>query len=343
LNVHWADGSATGVGSMPGVDVREAVRLVLGELPDLPHLPELPERGPGADLTGRGLALLVDLHADVQPSGWRFTDAAGRDERRAESFLREDLDALEELAEGYVGPLKIQVTGPWTLASTVELSHGDKALADTGACRDLAASLAEGLASHVADVRHRLPAVSLLVQVDEPALPGVLAGTVPTASGFGRLRSVQPNLAEELLGKVLRALPEDVLSVVHCCAADVPVPLIHRAGAGALSLDLRLATDRPDRESVDNDLGEAIEAGLGLLAGLVPTAEDARLSDPAASVEPVRTLWRRLGLPPESLARVVVTPTCGLAGASPSGARVALETARSGARVLVDDPEGSLR
>ena len=343
MNAPWADGSASGVGSMPGVDAREAVRLVLGELPDLPHLPELPARGPGADLTGRGLALLVDLHADVQPSGWRFADAAGRDERRAESFLREDLDALEELAEGYAGPLKIQVAGPWTLASTVELSHGDKALADRGACRDLAASLAEGLAAHVADVRRRLPGARLLVQLDEPALPGVLAGTVPTASGFGRLRSVEPPVAEELLAKVLRGLPDDVVSVVHCCAADVPVALLRRAGAGALSLDLRLATNRPDRDAFENDLGEAIEGGVAFLAGLVSTVDAAEPSDPAASVEPVRTLWRRLGLPPESLARVIVTPTCGLAGSSPSGARAALETARAGARVLVDDPEGSLR
>ena len=70
----WPVGSATGVGSMPGTDVREAMRVVLGELPDLPHLPELPGRGVGADLTGRTVGLLLDLHAEVQPSGWRFVD-----------------------------------------------------------------------------------------------------------------------------------------------------------------------------------------------------------------------------------------------------------------------------
>ena len=40
---------ASGVGSHPGDDQRdfdEAVRLVLGELPDLPYLPEVPGRGP---------------------------------------------------------------------------------------------------------------------------------------------------------------------------------------------------------------------------------------------------------------------------------------------------------
>ena len=39
---------ATGVGSMPGEDFAESVRLVLDELPDLPHLPRFPrgERSP---------------------------------------------------------------------------------------------------------------------------------------------------------------------------------------------------------------------------------------------------------------------------------------------------------
>jgi hypothetical protein len=57
---------ATGIGSLPGTDLAEALRIVLGELPDLPHLPELPARGVGADLTGRAVAQLVDLYADVQ-------------------------------------------------------------------------------------------------------------------------------------------------------------------------------------------------------------------------------------------------------------------------------------
>ena len=76
---------------MPG----EAVATVLGELPQLPHLPELPGRGPGADLVGRTAALLVDLHVDLQPSGWRLVDRPGMDERRARAYLGEDLDELE--------------------------------------------------------------------------------------------------------------------------------------------------------------------------------------------------------------------------------------------------------
>ena len=49
---------ASGIGSMPGEDFAEAVRIVLGESPDLPYLPELPGRGVTAQMTGRTLALV---------------------------------------------------------------------------------------------------------------------------------------------------------------------------------------------------------------------------------------------------------------------------------------------
>ena len=170
---------ATGVGSMPGDDqpaFDDAVRLVLEELPDLPHLPELPGRGVTAGMTGRGLAVMASLGADLQPSGWRLTDSSGVDHRRARSLLGQDLDGLEEHADGYTGAFKIQVVGPWTLAATVEKPRGDKVLSDNGARRELAQALAEGLRDHVRDVRRRLPGVDrLVVQVDEPMLASVLA------------------------------------------------------------------------------------------------------------------------------------------------------------------------
>ena len=123
-------GVATGVGSLPGEDFAEAVRAVLGELPDLPHLPELPGRSAAAGMTGRAVAVLADLAADLQPAGWRLTDAPGRDQRRARSLLAQDLDVLEEQAQGYAGPLKVQVAGPMTLAATVEIHEENAKDAD---------------------------------------------------------------------------------------------------------------------------------------------------------------------------------------------------------------------
>jgi hypothetical protein len=327
-------GSASGVGSLPGTDPLEAVRLVFGELPDLPHLPELPARGAGADMTGRTAALLIDLHAEVTPTGWRLADRPGREERRAHSLLAQDLDALEEQAAGYSGPLKVQVAGPWTLAATIELKNGDKAVADAGACRDIAGSLAEGVARHVADVRRRVPGAQLLVQLDEPVLPGVLAGSVPTASGLSRLPAVDPASVEAAVHGVASAVDTPVL--VHCCAPGLPWALLRRIGVFGVSLDLSLV--RPDD---DEGLAELIEAGVLLFAGVVP-ALDQVPSDVRDTVAPVRALWRRLGLPAERLATsVVLTPACGLAGASPRHARAAMARCREAGRALVEDPEGS--
>src|SRR5262249_18056980 len=84
----WHPGTATGMGSLPGPDMAEALRIVLGELPDLPHQPELPARGPGADLIGRSAALLVDIAVDLQPSGWRLGDRAGVGLRRVSDMVR---------------------------------------------------------------------------------------------------------------------------------------------------------------------------------------------------------------------------------------------------------------
>ena len=99
---------ATGVGSHPGDDQHafdEAVRLVLGEPLGLAYLPEVPGRGATASMTGRSLAILEELGADLQPAGWRVTDASGIAHRRAVSLLRQDLDTVEELTQGYDGLL----------------------------------------------------------------------------------------------------------------------------------------------------------------------------------------------------------------------------------------------
>jgi methionine synthase II (cobalamin-independent) len=331
VDLPWPAGAATGVGSLPGTDPVEAARVVAGELPDLPHLAELPARGPGADMLGRTAALLADLYVDLQPSGWRFIPRAGIDQRRALDFLAWDLDALEAALDGYAGLLKVQATGPWTLAAGIELHRGDRALADAGAVRDIAAALAEGVARHVADVRRRVPGATVLVQLDEPSLPAVQQGRIPTASGFGALRAVG---AHELLDGLRAVVTGTGAPVgVHCCAGDVPLDLLGRSGAAFVSIDLSLVTTRQY-----DPLAQLVEDGVHLLLGAVPTAPDDRPVRAAAA--PLRTLWRNLSYPPETLAeRVVVTPACGLAGASPDTARAALVRAREVARALAEAPE----
>jgi methionine synthase II (cobalamin-independent) len=326
----WPVGAATGIGSLPGTDIAEAQRLVLGELPDLPHLAELPDRGPGADLIGRGAGFLVELPVQLYASRWQIAPRPGKDLRRTADLRARDLDQLTEQAGGYTGPFKIQAAGPWTLAANIDLPIGGRLLRDAGAVRDVADSLAEGLRRHVADVQKRLPGASIVLQLDEPALPAVVAGRVPTESGLSAYRPIDAPDAAGALRTV--GATAGVPVVVHCCAADVPLQIVRDAGAAAVALDLDLLTDL-------DPLGEALDAGLGLLAGAVPTRPPSGGGAPssAAIADRVRAVWTRLGFPVERLPRqVVVTPACGLAGAPPAYVREVLTACREAARRLSD-------
>lgn len=325
----WVPGAVTGVGSLPGDDPVDAAALVFGELPDLPHLPELPARGPGSGLIGRSAALLTELPVEIVPTGWRLAARPGLDLRRARDDLARDLDALEQTADGYVGPLKLQAAGPWTLAASLELPGGHAVVTDHGAVRDLVESLADGLRAHLADVAQRVPGAELVLQLDEPSLPTVLAGRVPTASGYGIVRAVEASTARQGLTDVLAAAAAG-RRVVHCCAPDVPIGLLREAGADAVSVDLSLV-GRADYDA----LGESVDAGVSLWLGVLdPTVEP----DRATARERLDRLWGELGFARDQLAVAVVpTPTCGLAGAPPALVRRLLESLRDLGRGLADE------
>ena len=318
---------STGIGSWPGADIGDAIKIAFAECPDLPYLPELPARGAYAGLIGRSTALLAGLAVDLQPAGWRLTDGSGREHRQALSTLRSDLDQLEEHAQGYAGPVKYAVAGPWTLAATVERPRGDRALADHGARRELGQSLAEGIAELVADMRRRLPEAQPVVQLDEPMLPAVLAGRVATASGFSRHRTIEPSEVSTALRYVVERADTRVL--VHCCAADPPVALLRGAGVQGVLVD----TDRLDRSAWDA-VGSALDAGLEIGLGALPTGALSMTPDEIA--RRVLNALRDLGVEPTRSGQLLLTPACGLAGANPDGAVRALRAVRAAAEIVTD-------
>jgi hypothetical protein len=326
----WPAGAATGIGSLPGTDVTEAQRIVFGELPDLPHLPELPARGPGADMIGRSAGFLVELPVQLYAGRWQMAPRPGQDLRRTADLLERDLDQMTEQGDGFAGTFKVQSAGPWTLAAAIDLQIGGRVLRDPGAVRDLTDSLAEGLRRHVDDVRKRLPRASILLQLDEPSLPTVLAGQVPTESGLSAYRVVSAPDAATALRTIVETVGVPV--VAHCCAPAVPLQVFRDSQAAAVALDLALLKDL-------DPVGEAIEAGVGLFAGAAPTSPppDGRALTGKQVAERVTKLWSRLGFPAARLPeQVVITPACGLAGASEPYARATLAACREAGRRLAE-------
>ena len=325
---------ATGIGSVPGDDPREAARWVADALPELPHVPELPARGPWASITGRAAGLLVDLPLEHELERWRTASAPGRDLRRSRSLLSEDLDAFEEVLQGFTGSVKVQVCGPVTLAATVELRGGDVLVSDPAALADVAASLAEGLGQHLDELARRFAGAAIVLQLDEPALPAATAGAIPRPSGWGTQPPVPRDVARSALGVVLESAESAGAStVVHCCAGDPDWSVMGASAADALSLDVQVL----DLAAHATKLGEWVDTGRTLWAGV-----DA--ADGDAARRRLRELRGVLGLEGERFASAVaLTPRCGLPGVTVPVAAATYAATRDLARWLQDGADGPER
>jgi methionine synthase II (cobalamin-independent) len=328
---------------MPGTDPAEAAATVAGELPDLPYLPELPKRGLGADIIGRTAGLLVDLAIETVPSGYRVTAKPGIDHRRTVELILRDLDAFQDAldrARSRPAAVKIQAAGPWTLTSGIELPRGHVVLTDRGALREFAESLGEGIARHADEVARRTGA-PVIVQLDEPSLPTVLAGALPTPSGLGTVRAIAESEARDILGRVIEAARAATGQpvIVHCCANRPPVGLIRDAGADAIALDATLLDGAP--AALADEIGEAWDSGTVFLLGVVPGVDPSAPLTLAEAAAPALRLVDRLGFARTILAeRAMPTPACGLAGATDAWAKRALALIRDVGKAFVEPPEG---
>ena len=180
----------------------------------------------------------------------------------------------------------------------------------------------------MAAVSARVPGAQVVVQLDEPSVPAVLLGGLPTASGFGKLPAVESQVVEEELTRLIGRVPAPV--VLHCCALRAPLDLFRASGAQALSFDLALVQDL-------DAVGTAVESGAHLFLGVVP-GTDTTLPAPKATASRLSAWWRELGFDAEQLhTAVTLTPACGLAGASPAYARTAMSHVREAAKYLIPE------
>ena len=193
--------------------------------------------------------------------------------------------------------LKIQLVGPLSLAAGLHLHNGERALLDHGARRDLAASLAAGVGGYLGRVAAAVPGARLVVQIDEPDIAAVLAGTIPTASGYRTLRAVAASETREAWRLVMDALraagaAEVVLSVPEI---EAPIELVLSAGADGIAVPLKALTNRQWEQ-----LAGAVEAGKRLLGRRTGGFRSARCRGwPIA--------WNRYGVPGTSWA---FPPSC---------------------------------
>lgn len=175
-----------------------------------------------------------------------------------------------------------------------------------------------GLRTHVAEVAQRTGA-TVVVQLDEPGLPAVLAGSLPTASGYGTVRAIAAPDAQDLLRDLVDGVDAPV--VVHCCADRPPIRLLAGTGAAAVGIDATrpaFAGGTAEPSALDA-IGETWDSGVPLFLGLLPGTTPSREPAIGDLARAGYDLADRLGFDRPRLARLAVpTPACGLAGASPA-------------------------
>jgi len=304
---------ATGIGSLPHDDARDAVDLVLRYHPRFPAAPQLPARSPLEGIVAQWARALPEVR--VAPDGSIAIDGAATASTPQPVF---DLDAHGGLLEflDVTGAMerppprvKVQIAGPLTLG--VALHHAGMPV--TRAFRR-GAEAARAWAIAVDElVAERLPDSTLLLFFDEPAL---VAWNDP-----------DPLLDHEAAVDVLSgalAAPSCATGVHVCGGGNRRLAL--EAGPHVLGVEVR------DDLVADADvLSRHLDAGGWIAWGAVPTDRPV-----GESSEP---LWRALasvwceltrrGCDPVLLrTQSVITPACGLAFHGPTQAERALRLAR---------------
>lgn len=314
---------ATAIGSLPHPDPAEAVRVILGSIPDAPIWPQLPAGGLNEQMEvqySEGIPrVVIDREKQrmyIDTTGDTSMDLAGF----YESFLADDLEAFRitpafsqgiyalesalQAAGGRRPFVKLQTTGPISFGLTI-VDETKRAIFYNAEFVDV---VVKALAMKCRwQIRKFRPyAERVICFVDEPIL-----------SAFGSSTYVSLTRADviERLGEVIETIhAEGALAGVHCCG-NTEWPLVMDAGADIVNFD---AFDYGETILLYPEaMRRHIEAGKALAWGIVPT-NSAKVREQtvetlvAKFAGLVEKLAKVTGLDRELIVRqAVITPACG--------------------------------
>jgi methionine synthase II (cobalamin-independent) len=312
---------ATGIGSFPHTDVKEAIHVVLQYFPQIPFWPQFPKRSfgegmvaqfsggfPSIRLDEKGQKIWIDTLEGFDREVERFYQWVEKEDTEpfniSEDFAK-GLHLLKDLAsEEYRKEMKYvkgQVTGPVTFG----LSLTDQEKRPIFYDPTLREILVRHLSSKARWLEKRFnawfPGVKTILFFDEPSLSSFGSAF----SGLNREEVI------DSLNECFHAV--EGLKGVHCCG-NTDWSLLLNADLDILSFDaygyLETLSLYP------KELRAFLERGGILAWGIVPTSE-AILKEDAQSLvrrfkEGVEILSKK-GIDPILLQRAILTPSCGTA------------------------------
>jgi methionine synthase II (cobalamin-independent) len=326
---------ATGVGSVPSLDVRRTCRNILERFPEMPFWPQFVRRSQVEGMHiqfSEGLPLL-ELDENRQNLVLSGRDRESRLVTFYEHFFAEDVDyfavsrdyapglhtLIQSIGEGGESPasfLKGQTVGPVTFGASINDKDGKSILYDP----DLMEAMVKGLAIKALWQVRALESTGRrpVIFIDEPGL-----------SGFGSaFSSIQRHEVVALIKELIDYLRErsDALIGIHCCG-NTDWSMIIEAGPDIVGFDAFGYMDYfflyPD------EISDFLVRGGAIAWGIVPTMG-------FTGKESVEGLYSRLrdgldrvaewGMDPEVLSgRSLLTPACGMGTMEEPSAERALD------------------
>jgi hypothetical protein len=314
---------ATGIGSMPHPKVDDALRIVLGNIPDAPFWPQLPARGLNEQMEvqySEGLPRVVIDRA----KGRMYIDTTGDTSMELaafyERFLAEEIDYFQispEFSQGIYAMeaalaaagrrwpyVKVQTTGPISFGLTI-VDEAKRAIYYNPEFIDV---VVKALAMKCRWQIRKFGrfAERVICFVDEPIL---------SAFGSSTYVSVTREDVVAKLGEVIEAIhAEGALAGVHCCGnTEWSIPI--DAGVDIVNFD---AFDYGETIALYPEaVKRHLESGKALAWGVVPT-NSAKIR--VQTVESLVATFDRLvanlakvtGLEAGRIARqAMITPSCG--------------------------------
>lgn len=313
---------ATGIGSVPSVDVKDTCLHILKHLPEIPFWPQLVKRSHLEDMNiqfseGQPLLKIVeDKRALTVSSGNRESELVTFYDR----FLAEDIDhfaisreyapglfglvgLIQENPEKYGPYIKGQTVGPVTFAAGITSPDGKSVLYDPG----LLEAMAKGLS------------IKALWQVREMGKSGkkpIIFLDEPYLSGFGSAFSpIQRHEVISLIKEVIDYLRErsDALIGIHCCG-NTDWSMIIETGPDIVNFD---AFEYMDYFLLYPEEITRFLQGGGIIAwGIVPTSAftgDESVEGLCSRLEQGLSRFYEWGLDPERvIGNSMLTPACGM-------------------------------
>lgn len=333
---------ATGVGSLPLTNPREACGLIFHHLPEAPHWPQLPKAGPHEGMIDQFLEGMPGIIEEEGKAYLRALEPYEEWEQFYQSYEGGDLEAfaigaeraqgltafLEEIGRREPPPfIKGQVTGPVTLGLSLKEQGGAAAFFNPD-LRDMLVKLVAMKARWQEETfRRLLPQAETIIFLDEPIL-----------SSYG---SAFMNVSRE---EIIRALRESTalmqgLKGVHICG-NTDWPMIMEAGLDIIDFDAYYYLT--SFLLYAGPLREFLEGGGVVGWGIVPTDEEALTAEnPSALAQRLKGAMDQLvqeGVPQALLAEhALITPSCGTGSLSEAGMRTAYQMTAEVATTLRRD------